>query len=609
MVKCLVYQDESFLHAYEVAEPRIIVGRAAKDGAQRSTEPGSFFIPLPGPAISSQHLEIMIDTEKIVITDTSRAGTTIKHGGISKTLMKDSYELNPNKINRFQIICESKAIVFKIVITVNETDEQDETKEIPIAPDQPEVGDSIDTSGKQEPPKKKVAATKKKQATESLKTSSSITKEDKIVKKPTKKVSKKAVAEEGDASKTKGKKTVKKKVKKNNKPDADDGENDHVRPSANESFKEFSEDDNDTSEETLELQTTDGESEHDIMMEEPEESDINEKLSVDSCLENIDDAPPLAYNIDDYTARRALMHTIHCDEYSFIDILDGLGHDVKVCWCNYLNDEMKSIVEELNIQQDNGYAADKVNVFFTNKFRRTARYLMAIHRGIPILTETYLQRCRKTVLIDPDLDFPRARKYLIEVSREEAAAGDQLLLSHMPENWSIARVMAKSFKYPVVFIDSYHIIITPEAILNVPMTKQTAIKDFIALYSFGLVVAGMGVKTVKLVFESEFDRCLRKREIEDDLPELHKASCRALNPNMNLDTVEERIIDAALLAKETDGVVILIVPPPDNPQYEKYQKFKGLHDETGITFIQMKRQGVINSILLGEPAFKEQYVI
>lgn len=609
MVKCLVYQDESFLHAYEIAEPRIIVGRAAKDGAQRSAEPGSFFIPLPGPAISSQHLEVVFGTEKIVITDTSRAGTTIKHGGISKTLMKDTYELDLNKVNRFQIICESKAIVFKIVVTVNEAAEENEAAVVPTALDQPEAGDDLNASGKHEPPKKKVTVAKKKPTPESSKASNPATKEDGTVKKTTKRVSKKASAEEVDkASKNKVKKTPKKKVKKSDKPDVDGEENDRARPSTNESFKEFSGDDNDTSEEALELQSTDEESESGAMMEDPEESDPDEKLTIDSCLENIDDAPPLAYDIDDYTARRALMHTIHCDEYSFIDILDGLGQDVRVCWCNYLNDEMKNIVEELNIRQDLGYNADKVNVFFTNKFRRTARYLMAIHRGIPILTETYLQRCRKTVLIDPALDFPRARKYLINVSREEAASGDQSLLSRMPENWSIARVMAKSFKYPVVFVDSYHIIITPEAILNAPMTRQTSVKDFIALYSFGLVVAGMGVKTVKLVFESEFDRCIRKRELEEDLPELHKTSCRALNPNMNLDTLDERIIDAALLAKETDGVTILIVPSPESPHYEKYQKFKGLHNETGITFIQMKRQGVINSILLGEPAFKEQYV-
>lgn len=608
MVKCLVYQDEGFLHAYEIAEPRIIVGRAAKDGAQRSAEPGSFFIPLPGPAISSQHLEIVFGTEKIAITDTSRAGTTIKHGGISKTLMKDTYELNPNQVNRFQVICESKAIIFKIVVTVNEAAEENGADNAPVGPNQPEVGDDPGIVAKQEPPKKKASVAKKKEPAEPTKASNSTNKEDATTKKPTKRATKKAPAETAETSKPKAQKATKKKPKKADQLNIDDAEPEPVHPSTNESFHEFSGDDSDSSEEGLNLQSTDKESESDLLAENPEESDPNEKLPVDSCFENLDDAPPLAYNIDEYTARRALMHTIHCDEYSFIDILDGLGQDVRVCWCNYLNDDMKSIVEELNIHQDPGYAASKVNVFFTNKFRRTARYLMAIHRGIPILTETYLQRCKKTVIVDPNLDFPRARKYLISVSREEAAAGDQSLLSRMPENWSIARVMAKSFKYPVVFVDSYHIIITPEAILNAPMTKQTSAKDFVTLYSFGLVVAGMGVKTVKIVFENEFDRCLNKREIEEDLPELHKASCRALNPNMHLDTLDERILDAAMLAKETDGVVTLIVPPPDSPHYEKYQKFKGLHADTGLKFIQMKRQGVINSILLGEPAFREQYV-
>ncbi|EFO63841.1 Hypothetical protein GLP15_4558 [Giardia lamblia P15] len=608
MVKCMVYQDESFLHAYEIAETRIIVGRAAKDGAQRSAEPGSFFIPLPGPAISSQHLEIVFNTEKIVITDISRAGTTIKHGGISKTLMKDTYELDPNDVNRFQVVCESKAVVFKIVVTVNEAAEEHEAEAVLAGPDQQETEQDPGSVARQEPPKKKANPTTRKPRTESAKALSSTSKENTEVKKTTKKVNKKMSAAASETSKPKAKKTAKKKVKKADGLDVDDEEHESIRPSTNESFQEFTGDDSDTSDERLDLQSTDEESESDTMAENPEESDPNEKLQIDACFENLDDAPPLAYNIDDYTARRTLMHTIHCDEYSFTDILDGLGQDVKVCWCNYLNDEMKSIVEELNIRQDPGYAADKVNAFFTNKFRRTARYLMAIHRGIPILTETYLQRCRRTVLIDPTVDFPRARKYLINVSREEAAAGDQSLLNRMPENWSLARVMAKSFKYPVVFVDSYHIVIVPEAILNVPMTKQTSVKDFIALYSFGLVVAGMGVKTVKIVFESEFDRCLHKREIEEDLPELHKASCRALNPNLHLDALDDRIIDAAMPAKETDGIVILIVPPPDSPHYEKYRKFKGVYDDTGLTFIQMKRQGVINSILLGEPAFREQYV-
>lgn len=600
----MVYQDESFLHAYEIAETRILVGRAAKDSAQRSAEPGSFFIPLPGPAISSQHLEMVFSAEKIIISDTSRAGTTIKHGGISKTLMKDTYELDPSSVNRFHVVCESKAVVFKIVVTVNEAAEEHETGAVLAGLDQQEAEQDSASVAKQEPPKKKTTPTTKKPRTESAKTLGPASKEDAGVKKTTKKTP----AAASEISKPTVKKTTKKKAKKADGLDIDGEEHESIRPSTNESFQEFTGDDSDTSDEGLDLQSTDEESESDGVAENPEESDPNEKLQIDACFENLDDAPPLAYNIDDYTARRALMHTIHCDEYSFTDILDGLGQDVKVCWCNYLNEEMKSIVEELNIRQDLGYAADKVNVFFTNKFRRTARYLMAIHRGIPILTETYLQRCRKTVLRDPSVDFPRARKYLISVSREEAAAGDQSLLSRMPEDWSLARVMAKSFKYPVVFVDSYHIVIVPEAILNVPMTKQTSAKDFIALYSFGLVVAGMGVKTVKIVFESEFDRCLHKREIEEDLPELHKASCRALNPNLHLDTLDDRILDAAMLAKETDGVVILVVPPPDSPHYEKYRKFRGVYADTGLKFIQMKRQGVINSILLGEPAFREQYV-
>lgn len=182
----MVYQDESFLHAYEIAETRILVGRAAKDGAQRSAEPGSFFIPLPGPAISSQHLEMVFSAEKIIISDTSRAGTTIKHGGISKTLMKDTYELDPSSVNRFHVVCESKAVVFKIVVTVNEAAEEHETGAVLAGLDQQEAEQDSASVAKQEPPKRKQLQPRK--ATYRVcKTLGPASKEDAGVKKTTKK--------------------------------------------------------------------------------------------------------------------------------------------------------------------------------------------------------------------------------------------------------------------------------------------------------------------------------------------------------------------------------------------------------------------------------------
>ncbi|TNJ27043.1 hypothetical protein GMRT_12090 [Giardia muris] len=566
MNKCTVYQDGNLIQSYDIAVSDIIVGRATKDGSAPKVEEGTLFIPLPGPAISSRHLTINLG-DTVTVTDSSRTGSVVQHGGESHDLHNTSHTFAAGP--QFVIVCVSKNIEFRLIFA-NESEQKNQLTEIPASAPEP----------------------KRKTATQKAKVSKTSTDEKASKRTKTTAVKEKPVKEKATKPRTR-------KV-----AEVCDAEPTPPEPQ-NESFHEFSGvDDDDDENESLQIDDTEEEIEEEE--EKPEELSEEGEAFADVPLDSADIPVPTAYDLEEYTRRRAQMPTCRGDGISLKSALEELGPAARCCWCNYLRSELKETVSELSIHADEGYAFERVDVFFTNKFRRTARYLLAIHRGIPIIREEYLIRCQKTVLRDSELPFPHAAKYLLRPTREEAAQNDPELLKVLPNDWSLPRVIARARKYPVVITCAESVLIAPEAIIGHPMERKSLVDDLVTLYSFALLTAGMGVTRTTILLPEEFDRAVCSESFYEAFPEAHRRPARQFHPCARLSTLEERILEAAGPAGEEGTPTLLIVPDPSSPHYEPYSSFKGVVD--GRTFIQMTRAGIVHSVLLGEPVFEAHFI-
>lgn len=598
MVRIIVFCDSVVERTMEVEDKIVVIGRASKEASKRVVKPGETFLPLNSSAVSSTHCEVTFTDDTITVRDTSRSGVSVSHGGRTATVHQESYSM-PGTTGKFVIIILSKGTEFRVEFAL--TDDPD-TEGTELTDNAVEPASKGSKGSSKAPAKKAAPASKTAQA-----------------RKPELKPKPKPKSKQKEAPRN----AVPKRKASKAKADGADNEPEVDVPPDEESSVDvdLSAADEGTAEDAQEPSVAEAPSE-----EEPDGGDKGADRLADP-----GDAFRDALSIEDkrlYDAKYALLPANPCfsTEFTYTNILNALPEVLRMeVWNTIHAAPALEVLEDLEFRVEKRLCPEKACILFANSFKRTPRFYLALHRGIPIVTEEWLHRCAKTVLKDSGLAFPHLRKYLLDPPVEQLCDPSEkaFLAGLQAQKYCLGAVLAQSFRHPILILHYDHVIVAAEAVANKALSTASPETDLAMICGFCDLVYDCGVRKVSLVHDAAHDHVYSAPAFLDQYPDHRRRNFRSFRPNARVPDLAERILQAArafAAPASTDESsqeqptgnpstrVLFIVPSPaQGPAlYEPYARFKG--DVEGLTFVQMTREGVLHSIVRHEMLF-EEYVL
>jgi len=696
-MRITVYQNSERDESYTTPNTEIRVGRARKDPNKVSVPENVTFIGLANQSISSNHVTVKVSDGGLEVVDTSRNGSLIKVGG-KAVMLRGSSQTFPLAGKSFQLEIGAKGVVYLIKFYLDETcgsdgektehtDQAEPTERTegetasegePARASSAKTAPKAKTSKAAKPAKTAKAAKAEASATTAATAEKAVRKsgvllcddvkpEDALegidlssspvveagaasVEKKARKPRKRSPAEQ-DSDKTEKRNKREKAAKKDELKDILAADDEIVMATQKDDVdlvkEDIIEDSSSSTDDDSELEKILDSSESEESVEEEEEEfegqdELLDAVEDDVLFSSQGEASDLSYSAQPgYAQRRALIPRTRRNLSRFEDVLETLSSSLRKVWAHYCCPKTLETLEDLNIKVEDGLSPSAVEVYFTSKIRRSARYLVAIQCGLPIVNEKWVLHCRKTVLRDESEEFPGLKRYLMNPSVDEMCDGDPVLLRLMPKDWSLPRLLARNHRYPLVLGIADYVIVTPEAVLGRPISESSPAEDIVAIYGFGQVCAHMGVLGCTVVYPEDYDSIPNSEEAREACPEIRKPGMRKLRPDSHAEDVIERIKSAVLKAcvpatprdddaeMEMEGIsgprrapprplaksVLILVPPSSDEAYEQYEGLKGdasavegLEAAEGVTIKLMARQGIIYSIVTGSPMF-DKYLV